>query len=168
MSGAVSCSNCCRDFEPVEAGHLNIQEHHIRPQLIDRGSGLQTVLRARHDFDVAQLTEPALQLVPCWRFIIRDEDANHAGRSGKVTFAITESPSFTSCNVASIAVNDFQALTTVAQPDAFAILSRQCRSGVANLQHQRSLSRRAAISNAHRSDAALHPMLERILEQRLQ
>ena len=66
-------------FEPVQSGHLDVEEDHIRLRALDRRQRLRTIARLRHHFHLVQAAELEAQLLARELFVVHDHDAEHQG-----------------------------------------------------------------------------------------
>ena len=59
-----------RDFEPGQPGHLDVEEHDVRLQLVDRRQRLDAVAGLTDDLDAADLAEEKPELIARQLFIV--------------------------------------------------------------------------------------------------
>ena len=60
-------------FEPVQPGHLDVQEDQVGGVLVDQRQGVDAVGRLGHDGDAAGLLQQVAQLVTGELFVVDDE-----------------------------------------------------------------------------------------------
>ena len=69
------------DIEPVEAGHLHVEEDEIRPERQDRVHRRRPVVRLADDLDVVLATEPNAESLARERLVVHEHRADHPGHS---------------------------------------------------------------------------------------
>jgi hypothetical protein len=90
------------DLETTEAGHLHVDEHHIRRERLDRERGGEAIARLARDLDVGLFAKPAAQFVARRGFVVHDEHAHHGAclSYGSVIRAVTDCASALRSSVA--------------------------------------------------------------------
>ncbi len=82
---AAGCEQTPRDLEAGQAGHLDVEEHDVRLQPLDRRQRFDAVAGLPDDVDAAELTEQIAQLVPRELFVVHQHRAQICRRGHAVT-----------------------------------------------------------------------------------
>ena len=133
--GAV-CADQLQDLEPVELGHLDIEEQQARLQFGGGFYGFETVGALGHDFDFRMLGEIFAQNLASEVLVVDDHSANffarfglHETRSlistGRLMATRNVEPSIVVANFARLAIAGFQALANIHQTNAAAAARRR-------------------------------------------
>jgi hypothetical protein len=85
-----SRAQAARQFEAVQAGHLDVEEDHVGRQFVDQAQGLDAVRRAADDLqfrpgDGELLFEIGQQV----RFVVGEQGSGHAGSRGSSRREVT-------------------------------------------------------------------------------